>query len=247
MATKMGCCDSREGSLGELYKTPGSENSTNCENLSTSYSDALLEDDDRFADDRIKLIVQFTERCQDSRAWTLTMQDEFITVHTAKGSPFNSHMPVAYLKLHFGKTISPKNVLEVISDPQLRVVWDKDVEEMTIIDQLSATDCLVHSIIDFKIFFLHKREFVERHYRGMDGEVARNVYYSIEHPDFPRRPDILRQDLPFSSIKIEAVADDTVLHFVLQFNNPKLTSPSVWSVAIGKLVRWARRLHRVFK
>jgi hypothetical protein len=243
----MGCCDSRGRELGDLYKTPESENSTNSESLSTGYSDALREDPDRFADEKTKLIVRFTERCLTSRVWTLTTQDQFITVHSARGSPFNSHMPVAYLKLHFGRTISPKNVLDVISDPQLRVVWDKDVEEMTVVDQLSATDCIVHSIIDFKIFFLHRREFVERHYRGMDGEVARIVYYSIEHPDFPRRPDILRQDLPFSSIKIEALSDDTVLHFVLQFNNPKLTSPAVWSVAIGKLVRWARRLHKVFQ
>jgi hypothetical protein len=243
----MGCCESREGDDGKLRKVLDVEPSTTSEDLSTYESEFLREDIGRSVERKIHKIIEIAQTMTNSSdIWRHSYQDEHVTVQTAQGSPFNPSMPVAYLMMSFGKCVPAEDVLRTISVPSLRRGWDKDIVEMTVIAEVSPYEFLVRSVIDFKVFFLHKRECVERHWSSYEGDVARFIYYSIEHPNYPLIPDIMRQDVPFASITIEAKEDGTFLHFLLQFNNAKLNNSPVWAIAVQKLARWANRLRNEF-
>jgi hypothetical protein len=242
----MGCCENREGNYNKLHKSLEVEPSTASEELSTNESEFSREDDGRNAERKIHQIIELTQTMIRSDVWRHSFQDEHITVQTAQGSPLNPNMPVAYLTMSFGKCVPAEDVLRTLSVPNLRKGWDKDIVEMSVIEEVSPYESLVRSVIDFKVFFLHKRECVERHWTSYEGDVARLVYYSVDHPDYPIIPDLMRQDVPFACVTIEAKEDGTFLHFLLQFNNSKLIHSQVWAIAIQKLARWANRLRNEF-
>jgi hypothetical protein len=235
----MGCCENREHiAKSSCYKPSPPKvipKQTSPDTSEAEVNDGL----------KVKQILLYTDKALADDIWSTTMHsDSFITVKSARGSPFNVQMPVAYVFINFAKCIPCEDVLDVLAQPEQRRAWDKDLAEMYRFSEISPNEFLVYSVIDFKLFFLNKRELIERHYLEVEGTTAKMVYFSVEHPDFPRRPGYLRQELPFASIRIQETEKGTCLHFLVQFHNKKLESQIVWRVAINRLVSWAKHLKR---
>lgn len=236
----MGCCESRDDFKKAIpYKVPLTPMSTSSD--STSASEGL--------DNELKVqqVIAYTEEAVLYSIWKSTHSESGIHVKTSYGSPFNAEMPVAYAEIEFGANIPSEKILRALAEPSERRVWDKDIIQMQRITELAPNEHLVYSIIDFKVFFLHKRELVERHYTAQEGDTSRMVYFSLEHPDFPPKADYLRQITLFASIKIEPTDRGTVMHFMLQFFNNKLKGSHVWRVAMGRLVSWCKGLRKHVK
>lgn len=231
----MGCCESRELQGNAMAKFVPMN--PNFDGNSTSCSADEGNDDTKY-----QKILTFTEEAIEANFWKVTYSEPHIEVKTTQGSPFNHEMPVAYSRVDFGAVIPPEQILKVLATPELRKSWDEDLLAFVKFDEVSPNQYLVYSVIDFKIFFLQKREMIERHYTTIEDNTGRIVYFSIEHPDFPVKPDYLRQTTLFASAKVVKTETGTTMHFMLQFLNNKLKGCAVWKAAMNKLVKWCRNL-----
>lgn len=141
-----------------------------------------MKEDSNMYSQKSRDIAGCMESIMHKQEWTTHIEEQFCSIRTCEGSPFNSSQPVLYVKLIFSKGTSHEGLLKILTSPSVRLEWDNTFKSMEINHVFSAWHYITRTIVDTQIPFFKQREFLEEKIVTRDDHNLVMLFHSIDMP-----------------------------------------------------------------
>ena len=208
---------------------------------SLSISGYTYESDiDEFSPDYALTLLQRFQEMDEFEDWCLKVDEPNVRLWTAKkGSFLNNNLPFIHSEMVFHARYPFEMVVEAIDIPEKKRIWDDNIKQVEVKQDLSIDEALYHTVYRDIPFVATWRDFLEKKLTfatwNTDGEdVFVSLSSSIPDEFLPPAKGVTRWETLFHLVIFEPQQDGTTLVQSFTQCDPKL--PVVAKTMIDRLI-----------